>query len=163
MSAVTLPSHARPLLSSLVGRRIVRARRVLFEADSYEPSPAADERDGATELSFDDGTILRVLAQEASHSVAVAAGPLAAAEEPHAVEVSRDAFWRYRLRREILGVYAWKSLDVPENADELEFGLELELRYTPAIALEYQLRDGAPVLVLSNAQTGERCRRLALD
>ena len=52
---------------------------------------------------------------------------------------------------------------MPENADELEFGLELELRYTPAIALEYQLRDGAPVLVLSNAQTGERCRRLALD
>lgn len=167
-TALTLPSHVLVATGSLVGRRVTRVRRVLCGDDDGDGqaravSSTGDARDGVTELTLDDGRLLLASANVERHSVALALGALPAADEPYAFDVSRDDFWRWRLRREITEVLVCKSLDVPPSALELEFGVELGLRFTPGFALEYHLRDGVGRLSIRDARHGERCRKLAVD
>ena len=155
-----LPTAARELLTPLRGRRLVRVRRVVHDPEA-EATTRRDPADGPIELALDDGAVLHAIAEPGKSSVVLCAGELPPSAGP-AVDVSRNDFWRWRLRREITGVVVWKSLDVDARASELEFGLELELRFTPSAVLEYVVDQGVESLIATDGKSGERCRHLRL-
>jgi hypothetical protein len=157
MQDYALPLEARDLLGALVGDRLVGVRRAAI--GSEEVTRCADPRDGATELELASGLTLHLASDETRHSVVVRRGPAASTPTP-LVDASRDDFWRWRLRRDIVAVHVWKSLDVPADAKELEFGIELELRFTRGVAFEYALAEGSGRLTISDGSQREPSRRL---
>jgi len=149
-----LPTTARELLASLVGRRLLGVRRLGVEP-AIEASLARDAGHGDLELEL-EGLRVSLVAEHERRSVLVAPTGLGDA----AADVSGSAFWRWRLRREITGVRIWKSLDVPEAAQELEFGVELGLRGTRGVVVELVENDGVAGLAVSDGDGAERHRTL---
>ena len=152
-----LPTAAADLLADLVGRRLVRVRRRL-EAQQGDASTSRDSGEGPVELLFDDGFVIHVAGDPGRLSVVIGAGELPASAAGTIVEVSRNEFWRWRLRRPVSGVQAWKSLDVPARAPELEFGLEVGLGPLPGFAVELVLDEGIEALRVSDGTGAERHR-----
>lgn len=153
----TLPTASSELLASVVGHKLTAVRRFGGTPEG-EDSTQRDGGEGDLELTLDDGRSLVVSIDEARRSVVVREGSLAGG----ALDVSQNAFWRWRLRREVAGVAVWKSLDVPAQAAELEFGLELRLRIGPPAVMELIYRDGVPALVASDGEGAEPHRWLGL-
>jgi len=148
-----LPTAARDLLTSLVGRHLLAVRRTGVDP-ALEASLACDAGRGDLELDL-DGLHLSLVAEHERRSVLVAARPLA-----DTVDVAASAFWRWRMRREVTGVRIWKSLDVPDNAGELEFGVELGLRGTRGVVIELLEEDGVVGLRVGDGEGAERHRVL---
>ena len=153
-----IPTAARELLAALVGKRIVAVRRHP-EGERREPTLADDGVRGPIELELDDGTRIHATADPERRSVLLEAGPLAPAP---ALEASRDAFWRWRLRRPVAGIVVWKSLDVPERAPELEFGVEVALAGTRGFVVELVDEDGLVTLAVTDGSRPERHRDLRI-
>lgn len=148
-----LPTAARDLLASLVGRRLLAVRRTGVDP-AAQASLACDAGRGDLELEL-DGLRVSLVAEHERRSVLVAAGALAGA-----VDVAASAFWRWRLRRAVSGVRIWKSLDVPDNAGELEFGVELGLAGTRGVVVELLEEDGVVGLRIADGEGAERHRVL---
>jgi hypothetical protein len=151
-----LPTAARNLLASLVGRRLLAVRRTGVDP-ALAASLARDAGRGDLELEL-EGLRLSLVADPERRSVLVGAVALGG----ETVDVSASAFWRWRMRREVEGVRVWKSLDVPETADELEFGLEMGLRGTRGLVVELIEDEGIAGLVVSDGEGSERHRVLEL-
>lgn len=148
----TLPTQCRDLLASLVGRRLLAVRRLGVDP-ADEASLARDAGRGDLELEL-DGLRVCFVADHERRSVRVAAATLG----DGAADVSSSAFWRWRLRREVVGVSIWKSLDVAESAGELEFGVALGLRGTRGVVVELIEEDGVAGLVVGDGEGAERHR-----
>lgn len=153
-SPSTLPTHARELLASLVGRRLTSARR----QGGTRGGSSHREVGGELELGLDDGRAIAVTLDEKSRSVLVAEGALG----PDVHDASRHEYWRWRLGREIAGVAVWKSRDVRPDAPELEFGLELRLRNGPPVVLELVEVETEMTLVASDGEGSEPHRWLEM-
>lgn len=148
----------------LAGRRIVRVRRRLDETGTESTTGATihtDAGEGPLELVFDDGSALHVEADRERSSLVVAPGELDLAAGA-LTDLSRNTFWRWRLRRPITAVHVWKSLDVPPSAAELEFGIAIELGATPGFVIEFFNDGGLERLVVSDGRSAERRRTIRL-